>query len=54
FLDRVCTHMLVFEGEGQVRFFQGNYQEYEVWRKKELGSALFENRRHRYRKLVKK
>jgi energy-dependent translational throttle protein EttA len=53
FLDRVCTHVLVFEGEGQVRFFQGNYQEYETWRKKELGSALFENRRHRYRKLVK-
>ena len=53
FLDRVCTHMLVFEGEGTVRFFQGNYQEYEAWRKKELGSALFENRRHRYRKLVK-
>ncbi len=53
FLDRICTHLLVFEGEGQVRFFQGNYQEYETWRKKELGSALFENRRHRYRKLVK-
>ena len=53
FLDRICTHLLVFEGEGRVRFFQGNYQEYEIWRKKELGTALFENRRHRYRKLVK-
>ena len=53
FLDRVCTHLLVFEGEGHVRFFQGNYQEYETWRKKELGTALFENRRHRYRKIVK-
>lgn len=53
FLDRICTHMLIFEGGGQVRFFQGNYQDYETWRKKELGSALFENRRHRYRKLVK-
>ncbi|NIA12566.1 MAG: energy-dependent translational throttle protein EttA [Nitrospiraceae bacterium] len=53
FLDRICTHLLVFEGERQVRFFQGNYQDYEAWRKKTLGTALFENRRHRYRKLVK-
>ena len=53
FLDRICTHLLVFEGEGHVRFFQGNYQEYEEWRKKEFGTTLFENRRHRYRKLVK-
>ncbi len=54
FLDRICNHMLVFEGEGQVRWFKGNYQEYEEWRVKELGSRLFENRRGRYRKLVKK
>jgi len=53
FLDRVCTHMLVFEGTGQVRWFEGNYQEYEEWRKRELGSGLFENRRSRYRKIVK-
>jgi ATP-binding cassette ChvD family protein len=54
FLDRVCTHLLVFEGEGQVRWFSGNYQEYEAWRVKEFGSKLFENRRSRYRKLVKR
>ena len=54
FLDRICTHMLVFEGEGQVKWFVGNYQEYEAWRIKEMGGKLFENRRHRYRKLVKK
>ncbi|MCC6144868.1 MAG: energy-dependent translational throttle protein EttA, partial [Candidatus Hydrogenedentes bacterium] len=53
FLDRICTHMLVFEGEGQARWFQGNFRDYEEWRKKEFGSGLFENRRHRYRKLVK-
>jgi ATP-binding cassette ChvD family protein len=53
FLDRVCTHLLVFEGEGAVRWFKGNYQEYEEWRLKELGSRLFENRRSRYRKIVK-
>ncbi len=51
FLNRVCTHLLVFEGEGNVRWFEGNYQEYEEWRMKELGSGLFENRRNRYRKL---
>ena len=53
FLDRVCTHLLVFEGDGMVRFFKGNYREYEEWRLKELGTRLFENRRARYRKIVK-
>jgi ATP-binding cassette ChvD family protein len=53
FLDRVCTHLLVFEGDGQVRWFEGNYQEYEAWRVKEMGNKLFENRRARYRKLRK-
>lgn len=53
FLDRVCTHLLVFEGDGQVRWFPGNFQDYEAWREKELGSKLFENRRAKYRKLVK-
>ncbi|MFZ1685410.1 MAG: energy-dependent translational throttle protein EttA [Candidatus Zixiibacteriota bacterium] len=48
FLNRVCTHVLVFEGEGFVRWFEGNYQEYEEWRAKELGTGLFENRRKRY------
>ena len=54
FLDRICTHMLVFEGEGQVRWFNGNFSDYEEWRQKEFGSRLFENRRARYRKLVRK
>lgn len=53
FLDRVCTHLLVFEGEGQVRWFPGNYEEYESWRMREFGSRLFENRRARYRKLTR-
>lgn len=53
FLNRICTHVLVFEGEGRVRWFEGNYQEYEEWRSKELGSKLMENRRNRYRKLIK-
>ncbi|MFC1614462.1 energy-dependent translational throttle protein EttA [Gemmatimonadota bacterium] len=54
FLDRICTHLLVFEGGAQVRWFTGNFSEYEQWRKKEMGSGLFENRRSRYRKLVHK
>ncbi|HNZ48999.1 MAG TPA: energy-dependent translational throttle protein EttA [Candidatus Hydrogenedentes bacterium] len=53
FLDRICTHLLVFEGEGQVRWFQGNYQDYEAWRLREFGTRLFENRRARYRKVIK-
>jgi len=53
FLDRICTHLLVFEGEGFVRWFEGNYRDYEEWRLRELGTKLFDNRRARYRKLVK-
>ncbi|MEW5876043.1 MAG: energy-dependent translational throttle protein EttA [Candidatus Zixiibacteriota bacterium] len=53
FLDRVCTHMLVFEGDGKVRWYEGNFSAYEEWRQKELGDRLFENRRNRYRTLVK-
>ena len=52
FLDRVCTHLLVFEGEGQVRWFEGNFQEYERMRKSELGEKAFSNRRSRYKKLT--
>ena len=37
FLDRVATHMLAFEGDSQVRWFEGNFSEYEAYRKKELG-----------------
>ncbi len=53
FLDRICTHLLVFEGEGFVRWFEGNYRDYEEWRLREFGSKLFDNRRARYRKLVR-
>jgi len=53
FLDRVCTHLLVFEGEGKVRWFEGNFSAYQEWRSKELGDRLFENRRNRYRTIVR-
>jgi ATP-binding cassette ChvD family protein len=53
FLDRVCSDVLVFEGDGKVRWYEGNFSAYEEWRQKELGDRLFENRRNRYRTLVK-
>lgn len=53
FLDRICTHLLVFEGESRVRWFEGNYREYEDWHRRELGGDPFSNRRRRYRKIVK-
>src|SRR5690606_14223440 len=50
FLNRICTHLLIFEGESKVRWFEGNYEEYEAVRRKESGDNL-ENRRARYRRL---
>ncbi len=49
FLDRICTHILAFEGNGQVYFFEGSYTDYEVNKAKRLG--LEEPKRIRYRKL---
>jgi ATPase subunit of ABC transporter with duplicated ATPase domains len=51
FLDRICTHILAFEGESQVYWFEGNYTEYEENRKKRLGDVG--PQRIRYKKLVK-
>ncbi len=51
FLNRICTHLLVFEGDASVRWFEGNYEDYEVWRRREFGDAAMENRRARYRRL---
>jgi sulfate-transporting ATPase len=50
FLDRICTHILAFEGNSQVYFFEGNYSDYEENRKKRLGDAT--PHRIRYKKLV--
>ena len=51
FLDRVCTHILAFEGNSQVYFFEGGYSDYEENRKKRLGD--FAPTRIRYKKLVR-
>jgi sulfate-transporting ATPase len=53
FLDRICTHILAFEGESEVRFFEGNYQEYEADRKRRLGAEADQPHRIKYRKLVR-
>ncbi len=50
FLDRICTHILAFEGDGNVVFFEGSYTDYEANKAKRLG--LEEPRRIRYRKLM--
>ena len=51
FLDRICTHILAFEGDSQVYFFEGSYSEYEENRKKRLGDDA--PHRLRYKKLMK-
>lgn len=50
FLDRICTHILAFEGDSQVFFFEGSYSEYEENKRRRLGDE--EPRRIRYRKLM--
>lgn len=49
FLDRICTHILAFEGDSQVFFYPGNYSEYEADRQKRFGSAALQPHRIRYR-----
>ena len=53
FLDRIATHMLAFEGDGSVRWFEGNYSEYEEDRKKRLGKAADQPYRMKYRHLTR-
>jgi energy-dependent translational throttle protein EttA len=53
FLDRVATHVLAFEGDSQVRWFEGNFSEYEAWRHKELGSSADQPHRIKYKPLVR-
>ena len=53
FLDRVATHVLAFEGDSQVRWFEGNFSEYEAYRKKELGADADQPHRIKYKPLVR-
>jgi ATP-binding cassette ChvD family protein len=52
FLDRIATHVLAFEGDSQVRWFEGNFSEYEAWRHKELGSAADQPHRIKFKRLA--
>ncbi len=53
FLDRIATHMLAFEGDSKVRWFDGNFAEYEEFRHKELGAEADRPHRIRYRPLMR-
>jgi ATP-binding cassette ChvD family protein len=52
FLDRIATHMLAFEGDSRVVWFEGNYQDYEADRKRRLGAAADQPHRIHYKKLI--
>jgi ATPase subunit of ABC transporter with duplicated ATPase domains len=53
FLDRIATHMLAFESDSQVVWFEGNYQDYEADRRRRLGADAAQPHRIRYRKLIR-
>ena len=53
FLDRVCTHILAFEGDSQVYYFEGSFSDYEENKKKRLGGTSSEPKKFKYKKLVK-
>ena len=52
FLDRICTHILAFEGDSQIYYFEGTYSEYEINRKKRLGADIIPTR-VKYKKLTR-
>ncbi len=53
FLDRIATHVLAFEGDSQVRWFEGNFEAYESYRREQLGAEADRPHRITYKKLVR-
>jgi ATPase subunit of ABC transporter with duplicated ATPase domains len=53
FLDRIATHVLAFEGDSQVRWFEGNFEAYESFRHEQLGAEADRPKRITYKKLVR-
>ena len=53
FLDRIATHILAFEGDSTVMWFEGNYSDYEADRKKRLGKTAEQPHRIKYRHLTR-
>jgi ATPase subunit of ABC transporter with duplicated ATPase domains len=52
FLDRICTHIIAFEGDSEIVFVEGNFQDYEDDKKKRLGPEALVPKRVKYRKLT--
>ncbi|MFV2035131.1 MAG: energy-dependent translational throttle protein EttA, partial [Halocynthiibacter sp.] len=50
FLDRICTHILAFEGDAHVEYFEGNFEDYEADKKRRLGPEALEPKRIRHKK----
>ena len=53
FLDRICTHILAFEGEAHVEWFEGNFEDYEEDKKRRLGTEALEPKRLKHKKFVR-
>ncbi|OIQ39498.1 MAG: energy-dependent translational throttle protein EttA [Roseobacter sp. MedPE-SWde] len=53
FLDRICTHMLAFEGDAHVEWFEGNFEDYEEDKKRRLGADALEPKRLKHKKFVR-
>ncbi|MGC8204065.1 energy-dependent translational throttle protein EttA [Aliiroseovarius sp. PTFE2010] len=53
FLDRICTHILAFEGDAHVEWFEGNFEDYEEDKKRRLGADALEPKRMKYRKFTR-
>ena len=53
FLDRIATHILDYQDEGHVEFFEGNFTEYEEWKKRTIGTDALEPHRIKYKKIAK-
>jgi ATP-binding cassette ChvD family protein len=53
FLDRICTHILAFEGEAHVEWFEGNFEDYEEDKKRRLGSAAMQPKRIKHKKFAR-
>ena len=53
FLDRICTHILAFEGEAHVEWFEGNFEDYEADKKRRLGIDASQPKRMKHKKFVR-
>ncbi|TBL33102.1 energy-dependent translational throttle protein EttA, partial [Klebsiella oxytoca] len=53
FLDRIATHIIDYQDEGKVEFFEGNFTEYEEYKKRTLGNEASQPRRMKYKRITK-